>query len=270
MKKFFAALALLVCVWALPQAAWAADVYYGDKLICQSEHRFDSMDGASVPVRQLFEALGYVVKYNAEYNSVSLYHPQLGSIGLRPGDRNMRLICFEDPLPVAPYFVDDVLYAPLCLLNNEYCGYKAEWQPENQRWQISDKQQQFVYPFANLSREQLSGVTFHFGKGCYTIYTAELNGEEIDKLLVMLKSLAYREPAFIGDAIEVSGGNPLDFTLQYADGKTLGFGENGYFFYFFRDNEETKGYLPADFSQQQVLRDFCELLKDKYLALQNA
>ena len=74
MKKLLLVLTLLLVfgVWSAP--ALAAEVYYNGRLLCQSEHRYDSIDGASVPVRQLFEGLGYKVGWNAEYNNVYLEH----------------------------------------------------------------------------------------------------------------------------------------------------------------------------------------------------
>lgn len=272
MKKLLLVLTLLLVfgVWSAP--ALAAEVYYNGRLLCQSEHRYDSIDGASVPVRQLFEGLGYKVGWNAEYNNVYLEHPQRGSIILQPGNRNARLLgYFEYQLPVAPYFVEDVLYVPLGLLKHEYCGYNLEWRPTTESWQISEAQQQFVYPFAGLTKEQLTGVTMHYGKkgSSIPVYTAELNDEEIAELLKILQPLAYREPAFTGEDIEFSGGNPLDFDLYYADGTKLGFGESACFFYFFREHEEPKGYVPADDSQRQALRNFLAQLKEKYLAGQN-
>lgn len=272
MKKFFSVLVLLLCLCAMPQFTWAADVYYGDQLVCQTEHIYDSVDGACVPVRQFFEALDYEVKWNAKYNLVTLHHPQRGNLLLRVGSREAKFLDYFDcQLPVAPYFHDDVLYAPLVLLKDEYLDYNLEWQPENKRWQINDKQPDSVQPFANLTREQLAGVTLHFGKenSHISIYTAELNEEEITKLLGMLQKLAYRAPAFTGEAIEFSGSYGTVFDLHYADGHTLEFGFAGPFYLFIAEHEEPKGYVAVDDCQQQDIKNFYKQLKDEYLAMQN-
>ena len=111
-------------------------------------------------------------------------------------------------------------------------------------------------------------MTLHFGKqnSSLTIYDAELDNAEIDKLVNMLRPLTHREKAFTGDDIWFDGGTPCKFTLHYADGTNLGFGENGCFYYFFRDGKEAEAYLPLDSSQQQAIKDYYYQLKEKYLA----
>lgn len=265
LKKLFAALVLCVALLAAAPV-WAYDVYYqGNKLAETEQH----LGQDCLPARAVFEKLGFDVQWRAEYNDLLLQHPERGRIHLWLGKREALLLDYYDyQLPVAPYFNADTLYLPLSLLEQDYYGYKVELLPEQQRYEISDDELPTpIYPFAELTREQLVGIDINFtlGNSCMPSYRLALDEADVDEMLELLPKLAYREPGITDeDKIEVSGGITHKFDLKFADGHTLGFGEALSMYYFFSEEDETVAYIVFDFSKQDELIDLYKQLREKY------
>lgn len=198
-------------------------------------------------------------------------HPERGQIHLWLGKREALLLNYHDyELPVAPYFNADTLYLPLNLLEQEYYGYKVEFLPEQQRVEISEGERpEIVYPFAELKREQLAGIDINFtlGNGCMPSYRLALEETDVEKMLALLPQLAYREPGFTDEEdIAISGGIADKFYLNFADGRTLGFGEALSMYYFFSEEDEAIAYVVWDFHKYDELVDLYKQLREKYRA----
>ena len=264
LKKLFAALVLCVALLAAAPV-WAYDVYYQGKKLAETEPHFGQ---DCVPARALFEKLGFAVQWRAEYNDLFLYHPERCRIRLFLDDLDVStFLPLDYQLPVLPYINNDVLYIPLCLLEYEYYGYKLQFLPEQQRVEILEAERpEPVYPFADLTREQLAGIKINFtvGPHCYPVYTEQLEEADIEQLLALLPKLAYREPAFTGEMIEVTGDVVRKFELEFADGRTLGFGEAVYCYYFFSEDEEPAAYVVQNYEKQNELDKLYRQLCEKY------
>lgn len=263
LKRLFAVLVVLCLLAAAP--AWAYDVYYQGEKLAESEQHFGQ---DCVLARAVFEKLGFDVQWRAEFNDLFLYHPERCRIRLSMDDLDVStFIPLDYKLPALPYFNDDLLYVPLRLLEYEYCGYKLQFLPEQQRVEILEAERpEPVYPFADLTREQLAGIKINFtvGPHCYPVYTEQLEEADIEQLLALLPQLAYREPAFTGEMIEVTGGVVREFELEFADGRTLGFGEAVYCYYFFPENEELVAYVVQNYEKQNELDKLYRQLREKY------
>ncbi len=267
LKKLFAVLVMCVALLAATPV-WAYDVYYQGEKLAKSELHFGQ---DCVPARAVFEKLGFDVQWRAEYNDLFLRHPERGQIHLWLGKREALLLNYHDyELPVAPYFNADTLYLPLNLLEQEYYGYKVEFLPEQQRVEISEGERpEIVYPFAELKREQLAGIDINFtlGNGCMPSYRLALEETDVEKMLALLPQLAYREPGFTDEEdIAISGGITDEFYLNFADGRTLGFGEALSMYYFFSEEDEAIAYVVWDFHKYDELVDLYKQLREKYRA----
>ena len=265
LKKLFAVLVMCVALLAATPV-WAYDVYYQGEKLAKSELHFGQ---DCVPARAVFEKLGFDVQWRAEYNDLFLRHPERGQIHLWLGKREALLLNYHDyELPVAPYFNADTLYLPLNLLEQEYYGYKVEFLPEQQRVEISEGERpEIVYPFAELKREQLAGIDINFtlGNGCMPSYRLALEETDVEKML--LPQLAYWEPGFTDEEdIAISGGITDKFYLNFADGRTLGFGEALSMYYFFSEEDEAIAYVVWDFHKYDELVDLYKQLREKYRA----
>ena len=265
LKKLFAVLVMCVALLAATPV-WAYDVYYQGEKLAKSELHFGQ---DCVPARAVFEKLGFDVQWRAEYNDLFLRHPERGQIHLWLGKREALLLNYHDyELPVAPYFNADTLYLPLNLLEQEY--YKVEFLPEQQRVEISEGERpEIVYPFAELKREQLAGIDINFtlGNGCMPSYRLALEERDVEKMLALLPQLAYREPGFTDEEdIAISGGITDKFYLNFANGRTLGFGEALSMYYFFSEEDEAIAYVVWDFHKYDELVDLYKQLREKYRA----
>lgn len=266
LKKLFAV--LIVCAALLSAApVWAYDVYYQGERLAETEQHFGQ---DCVPARAVFEKLGFDVQWRAEYSDLFLQHPERGRIHLWLGKEDALLLDYYNcQLAAAPYFNENSLYVPLNLLEQEYYGYKLDFLPEQGRYEISaDGLPAPVYPFAGLTREQLAGIDINFtlGNGCIPSCKMTLDEADIDKMLELLPKLAYREPALTGEMIEVSGGVVRKFDIEFADGRTLGFGEALSMYYFFPEDDEPAAYVVLDFRKQDELIDLYKQLREKYQA----
>lgn len=244
MKKFCALLALLLCLCAMPQAAWAADkcrVLVENIEIGYVEVR----DGCVfVPADLVFGVFDYDVK-----NSLSYYdlvdtdeEPVLDSslTAHKEGGPTLTLNLGETTayfgdgetweMPAAPYVstggVVGFFCVPVRLLEQENFGCTVDWLPEKQLVQVKLKQRPaVVYPFAELTAEQLAGVEVHYGAGYELGYLSTLlNEEETAKMLDMLHNLAYYDMPIRGEILNVSGGMSYKFDLLFADGSRRGLG----------------------------------------------
>ena len=98
-------------------------------------------------------------------------------------------------------------------------------------------------------------------------YRLALEETDVEKMLALLPQLAYREPGFTDEEdIAISGGIADKFYLNFADGRTLGFGEALSMYYFFSEEDEAIAYVVWDFHKYDELVDLYKQLREKYRA----
>jgi len=231
MRKFFGALALLLGLLAWPLLAMAADdcrvFVEGIEISIAEMH-----DGCvCVSADCLLGVLGYDVYSNASWSFMGKDVPTVpGQLTARKEGRPTVTLNLDEStahfngwqtweMPTAAYeshgSVEGFFLVPVRLLEQESFGCTVEWLPEKQQVQVKLKEPPAViYPFADLTAEQLAGVEVHYKTGLST----RLNEEEKAKMLDFLHNLAYYDMPLKGLILEVVGGLTNKFDLIFADG----------------------------------------------------